>query len=97
MALQRKAALECNGVCLFISSPVADLSKLLEEAEKPAVSLQNEEKPRGLDLLGTFTTSVRVSGMVLGFLLIFWERDGLGSEFKTYADILRIAEYLMLI
>ncbi|KAF1510621.1 Transforming acidic coiled-coil-containing protein 3, partial [Eudyptula albosignata] len=37
--------------------PVADLSKLLEEAEKPAVSLQNEEKPRGLDLLGTFTTS----------------------------------------
>ncbi|KAM6362177.1 transforming acidic coiled-coil-containing protein 3 isoform 2-T2 [Alca torda] len=39
------------------SGPVADLSKLLEEAEKPAVSLQNEEKPRGLDLLGTFTTS----------------------------------------
>ncbi|KFV47201.1 Transforming acidic coiled-coil-containing protein 3, partial [Gavia stellata] len=37
--------------------PVADLSKLLEEAEKPAVSLQNEEKPKGLDLLGTFTTS----------------------------------------
>ncbi|KFR10853.1 Transforming acidic coiled-coil-containing protein 3, partial [Opisthocomus hoazin] len=36
--------------------PVADLSKLLE-AEKPAVSLQNEEKPKGLDLLGTFTTS----------------------------------------
>uniref|UniRef100_A0A8B9S6M2 Transforming acidic coiled-coil containing protein 3 n=1 Tax=Apteryx owenii TaxID=8824 RepID=A0A8B9S6M2_APTOW len=31
---------------------------LLEEAEKPAVSLQNEEKPKGLDLLGTFTTSV---------------------------------------
>ncbi|NXY68447.1 TACC3 protein, partial [Glareola pratincola] len=37
--------------------PVADLSKLLEEAEKPSVSLQNEEKPKGLDLLGTFTTS----------------------------------------
>ncbi|KFQ56793.1 Transforming acidic coiled-coil-containing protein 3, partial [Pelecanus crispus] len=37
--------------------PVADLSKLLEEAEKPAVSLQNEEKPKGLDLLGTFPTS----------------------------------------
>ncbi|XP_074678017.1 transforming acidic coiled-coil-containing protein 3 [Strix aluco] len=37
--------------------PVADLSKLPEEAEKPAVSLQNEEKPKGLDLLGTFTTS----------------------------------------
>ncbi|KAM9295805.1 transforming acidic coiled-coil-containing protein 3 isoform 1-T2 [Morus bassanus] len=36
--------------------PVADLSKLLE-AEKPAVSLQDEEKPKGLDLLGTFTTS----------------------------------------
>ncbi|XP_010289544.1 PREDICTED: transforming acidic coiled-coil-containing protein 3 [Phaethon lepturus] len=37
--------------------PVADLSKLLEEAEKPAVCLQSEEKPKGLDLLGTFTTS----------------------------------------
>ncbi|KAK4818436.1 hypothetical protein QYF61_013123 [Mycteria americana] len=37
--------------------PVADLSKLLEEAEKPAASLQNEEKPKGLDLLGTLTTS----------------------------------------
>ncbi|KFR03928.1 Transforming acidic coiled-coil-containing protein 3, partial [Nipponia nippon] len=37
--------------------PVADLSKLVEEAEKPAVVLQNEEKPKGLDLLGTFTTS----------------------------------------
>ncbi|KAM8808675.1 transforming acidic coiled-coil-containing protein 3 [Eudromia elegans] len=37
--------------------PVADLSSLLEEAEKPGVSLQNEEKPKGLDLLGTFTTS----------------------------------------
>ncbi|KAM6073232.1 transforming acidic coiled-coil-containing protein 3 isoform 2-T2 [Theristicus caerulescens] len=37
--------------------PVADLSKLVEEAEKPAVILQNEEKPKGLDLLGTFTTS----------------------------------------
>ncbi|NWR27862.1 TACC3 protein, partial [Tachuris rubrigastra] len=38
-------------------SPVPDLSKLLEEPEKPLVSLQNEEKPKGLDLLGTFTTS----------------------------------------
>ncbi|PKU44958.1 transforming acidic coiled-coil-containing protein hypothetical protein [Limosa lapponica baueri] len=38
------------------SGPVADLSKLLEEAEKPAVSLPNEEKPKGLDLLGTLTT-----------------------------------------
>ncbi|KGL85052.1 Transforming acidic coiled-coil-containing protein 3, partial [Tinamus guttatus] len=37
--------------------PVVDLSRLLEEAEKPGVSLQNEEKPKGLDLLGTFTTS----------------------------------------
>ncbi|XP_010129074.1 PREDICTED: transforming acidic coiled-coil-containing protein 3-like, partial [Chlamydotis macqueenii] len=36
--------------------PVAELSKLLEEAEKPALSLQKEEKPKGLDLLGTFTT-----------------------------------------
>ncbi|KAM9661328.1 transforming acidic coiled-coil-containing protein 3 isoform 5-T5 [Morphnus guianensis] len=43
--------------------PVADGSKSLEEAEKPAVHLQNEEKPKGLDLLGTFTTSVRVSRM----------------------------------
>lgn len=82
---------------MFIFSPVADISKSLEEAEKPAVNLQNEEKPKGLDLLGTFTTSVRVSRMVSGFLLIFWERDGLGSGLKTYADILRIAEYLMLI
>ena len=88
--------LEYNGVYLFIFSPVADLSKLLE-AEKPAVSLQNEEKPKGLDLLGTFTTSVRVSGMVSGFMLVFWERDWLSSGLKTYADILRIAEYLMLI
>ncbi|XP_032542385.1 transforming acidic coiled-coil-containing protein 3 isoform X1 [Chiroxiphia lanceolata] len=38
-------------------SPVPDLSKLLEEPEKPLVCLQNEEKPKGLDLLGTFTTS----------------------------------------
>ncbi|NWW97295.1 TACC3 protein, partial [Rhynochetos jubatus] len=37
--------------------PVADLSKRHEEAEKPPVRLQNEEKPKGLDLLGTFTTS----------------------------------------
>ncbi|NXE33262.1 TACC3 protein, partial [Ptilorrhoa leucosticta] len=37
--------------------PVADISKLLEEAGKPLVSLQSEEKPKGLDLLGTFTTS----------------------------------------
>ncbi|NXB27682.1 TACC3 protein, partial [Eulacestoma nigropectus] len=36
--------------------PVADLSKLLEEAGKPLVSLQSEEKPKGLDLLGTFTS-----------------------------------------
>ncbi|KAM9378147.1 transforming acidic coiled-coil-containing protein 3 [Phaethornis superciliosus] len=41
----------------FQHGPVADLSKMFEEAEKPAVSLQNEEKPKGLDLLGTFTTS----------------------------------------
>ncbi|XP_065517019.1 transforming acidic coiled-coil-containing protein 3 [Lathamus discolor] len=38
-------------------SPVADSSKLLEKAEKSAVNLQNEEKPKGIDLLGTFTTS----------------------------------------
>ncbi|XP_032917170.1 transforming acidic coiled-coil-containing protein 3 isoform X1 [Catharus ustulatus] len=37
--------------------PVADLSNLLEEAGKPLVSLESEEKPKGLDLLGTFTTS----------------------------------------
>ncbi|NXH45391.1 TACC3 protein, partial [Dicaeum eximium] len=37
--------------------PVADLSNVLEEAGKPLVSLQSEEKPKGLDLLGTFTTS----------------------------------------
>ncbi|XP_069712583.1 transforming acidic coiled-coil-containing protein 3 isoform X2 [Phaenicophaeus curvirostris] len=37
--------------------PVADLSKLLQEAEKPAENLQNEEKPKGLDLLGTLTVS----------------------------------------
>ncbi|XP_015718193.1 transforming acidic coiled-coil-containing protein 3 isoform X3 [Coturnix japonica] len=37
--------------------PISDLSNLLEETEKPALSLQNEEKPKGLDLLGTFTTS----------------------------------------
>ncbi|NXX84455.1 TACC3 protein, partial [Urocolius indicus] len=35
---------------------VTDLSKLLE-AEQPTVSSQKEEKPEGLDLLGTFTTS----------------------------------------
>ncbi|NXA66052.1 TACC3 protein, partial [Mohoua ochrocephala] len=37
--------------------PAADLTKLLEEAGKPLVSLESEEKPKGLDLLGTFTTS----------------------------------------
>ncbi|KFQ35866.1 Transforming acidic coiled-coil-containing protein 3, partial [Mesitornis unicolor] len=37
--------------------PVADLSKLIVEAEKPAESIKTEEKPKGLDLLGTFTTS----------------------------------------
>ncbi|XP_039921238.1 transforming acidic coiled-coil-containing protein 3 [Hirundo rustica] len=37
--------------------PVADLSNIVEEAGKPLVSLQSEEKPKGLDLLGTFTTS----------------------------------------
>ncbi|XP_055569408.1 transforming acidic coiled-coil-containing protein 3 isoform X1 [Falco biarmicus] len=37
--------------------PVADLSKLLKETENPAVNLQSEDKPKGLDLLGTFTTS----------------------------------------
>ncbi|XP_037992301.1 transforming acidic coiled-coil-containing protein 3 isoform X1 [Motacilla alba alba] len=37
--------------------PVADLIKVPEEAGKPLVSLQSEEKPKGLDLLGTFTTS----------------------------------------
>lgn len=57
-------------LCLFIFSPVADLSNLPEEAGKPLVSLESEEKPKGLDLLGTFTTSVRVSGMLSGFVLI---------------------------
>ncbi|XP_074402642.1 transforming acidic coiled-coil-containing protein 3-like isoform X1 [Zonotrichia albicollis] len=37
--------------------PVADLSTVPEEAGKPVVSLKSEEKPKGLDLLGTFTTS----------------------------------------
>uniref|UniRef100_A0A8B9F4D9 Transforming acidic coiled-coil containing protein 3 n=1 Tax=Amazona collaria TaxID=241587 RepID=A0A8B9F4D9_9PSIT len=37
--------------------PVADSSKLLEKAEKPAASPQNDEKPKGIDLLGTFTSS----------------------------------------
>uniref|UniRef100_A0A8C5T5X6 Transforming acidic coiled-coil containing protein 3 n=1 Tax=Malurus cyaneus samueli TaxID=2593467 RepID=A0A8C5T5X6_9PASS len=37
--------------------PVADLDKLFEEAGKPLVSLQSEEKPKGLVLLETFTTS----------------------------------------
>lgn len=80
--MQRKAALEFNGVCLFIFSPVVDLSKLLVEAGKPLVSLQSEEKPKGLDLLGTFTTSVSVSGMLSGFMLLVWEGDSLGSGLK---------------
>ncbi|XP_061847801.1 transforming acidic coiled-coil-containing protein 3 isoform X3 [Colius striatus] len=37
---------------------VTDPSKLLE-AEQPTVSSQKEEKPKGLDLLGTFTTSIQ--------------------------------------
>ncbi|CAN8208019.1 unnamed protein product [Coccothraustes coccothraustes] len=37
--------------------PVADLSNVPEEAGKPLVSLESEEKPKGLDLLGTFSTS----------------------------------------
>ncbi|KAF2985107.1 hypothetical protein EK904_000638 [Melospiza melodia maxima] len=37
--------------------PVVDLSAVPEEAGKPLVSLESEEKPKGLDLLGTFTTS----------------------------------------
>ncbi|NXI85934.1 TACC3 protein, partial [Rhipidura dahli] len=44
-------------VALPQPGPVADLSKLLEETGKPLVSLQSEEKPKGLDLLGTFSTS----------------------------------------
>ncbi|XP_041258928.1 transforming acidic coiled-coil-containing protein 3 isoform X1 [Onychostruthus taczanowskii] len=36
--------------------PVADLSQMPEEAGNPLVSLESEEKPKGLDLLGTFTT-----------------------------------------
>ncbi|NXQ08682.1 TACC3 protein, partial [Vidua macroura] len=36
--------------------PVADLSNVPEEAGKSLVSLQSEEKTKGLDLLGTFTT-----------------------------------------
>lgn len=79
-------------LCLFIFSPVADLSNLLEEAGKPLVSLQSEEKPKGLDLLGTFTTSVRVSRMLSGFMLIVWQGGSLDSGFKTNADILGIAE-----
>ncbi|NWS67384.1 TACC3 protein, partial [Crotophaga sulcirostris] len=37
--------------------PVADLSILHQEAEKPAECHQSEQKPKGLDLLGTFTAS----------------------------------------
>ncbi|KFP75833.1 Transforming acidic coiled-coil-containing protein 3 [Acanthisitta chloris] len=37
--------------------PAADLSTLLEEAEKPLVSLHDDEKPKGLDLLGTLASS----------------------------------------
>ncbi|XP_074396564.1 transforming acidic coiled-coil-containing protein 3 isoform X2 [Zonotrichia albicollis] len=37
--------------------PVADLSTVPEEAGRPLVSLESEEKPEGLDLLGTCTTS----------------------------------------
>lgn len=70
-------------VCLFVFSPVADLSNLVEEAGKPLVSLQSEEKPKGLDLLGTFKTSVRVSGMLSGFVLIVWGGDSLDSGFKN--------------
>ncbi|NXY44675.1 TACC3 protein, partial [Ceuthmochares aereus] len=36
---------------------VADLSELLQEAEKPAENLQKEEKTKGLDLLGILTVS----------------------------------------
>lgn len=75
---------------LFIFSPVADLSNLLEEAGKPLVNLQSEEETKGLDLLGTFTTSVRVSGML--FMLIFWEGDSLGSGLRTSADVSGITE-----
>ncbi|KAM6270029.1 transforming acidic coiled-coil-containing protein 3 isoform 2-T3 [Porphyrio hochstetteri] len=39
------------------SGPVADLCTLLVEAEEPAVNIQNEEKPQGLDLLGTLTVT----------------------------------------
>ncbi|KAH1170171.1 transforming acidic coiled-coil-containing protein 3 isoform X1 [Mauremys mutica] len=39
----------------FQSGPLSDFSRLPLETPKPAVkSLQNEEKPKGLDLLGTF-------------------------------------------
>lgn len=69
---------------MFVFSPVSDLSKLLEEAEKPAASLQNEEKPKGLDLLGTFTTSVRMSGVMLGFMLLFWGGGQPESGVKTF-------------
>jgi len=95
--VQGKAALEYNRVCLFIFSPISDLSKLLEETEKPTSSLQNEEKPKGLDLLGTFTTPVRMSGMMRSFTLIIWGRDQLEYGVKIYAELLGIAEYLMLI
>ncbi|XP_030803892.1 transforming acidic coiled-coil-containing protein 3 [Camarhynchus parvulus] len=45
--------------------PVADLSNVPEEAGKPLVDLQSEEKPKGLDLLGTFTTSVKDAGPLI--------------------------------
>ncbi|XP_058659039.1 transforming acidic coiled-coil-containing protein 3 isoform X2 [Ammospiza caudacuta] len=44
--------------------PVVDLSTVPEEAGKPLVSLESEEKPKGLDLLGTFTTSVRADPLI---------------------------------
>lgn len=79
-------------LCLFICSPAADLSNLLEETGKPLVSLQSEEKPKGLDLLGTFPAPVRVSRMLSSFMLIVWQGGSLGSGFKICADILGIAE-----
>ncbi|XP_067423775.1 transforming acidic coiled-coil-containing protein 3 isoform X2 [Emydura macquarii macquarii] len=46
---------KCVINALFQSGPLSDLNRLSLETPKPAVnSLQNEEKPKGLDLLGTF-------------------------------------------
>ncbi|RLW09235.1 hypothetical protein DV515_00003011 [Chloebia gouldiae] len=47
------------------AGPIADLSNVPEEAGKPLVSLQNEEEPKGLELLGTHAASVTDAGPLI--------------------------------